>query len=222
MSKKWSWVFGILTAAAFVLGVIFFAVTQQLSGRDWAVLGIGGLFGATAAALVATFVFHADARAKKFASDMSIAETYAASETARLDEESRSRLSVERRAAEAEQVRRDRAAEVALVEERTRLLTALPTRGERLNELKDEIMQLNVNIADANGRYNVGMAQARDVANHGFNDMAYENQAAARTWEIARARFEEKLPELEADRDRLTAMTDEDYLTEQKHLRGLD
>lgn len=52
--------------------------------------------------------------------------------------------------------------------------------------------------------------------------MAYENQAAAKTWEIANARFEERLPDLEHERDRLSEMSDEDYLAEQKHLRGLD
>ncbi|MGZ0712318.1 hypothetical protein ACWPKO_28675 (plasmid) [Coraliomargarita sp. W4R53] len=44
-------------------------MTQQLAGRAWAVLVIGFLVGATAAALVATYAFHADSRARKLAAD---------------------------------------------------------------------------------------------------------------------------------------------------------
>lgn len=58
MSSRWSWVFGIVTAAGFVLAVIFFIATQQITGRDWVVLAIGLVLGAMSSALVSTFIYH--------------------------------------------------------------------------------------------------------------------------------------------------------------------
>lgn len=58
MSSKWSWFFGFLTAAALVLGIIFFAATQQITGRDWIILLIGLVLGALTTALIATFIAH--------------------------------------------------------------------------------------------------------------------------------------------------------------------
>lgn len=223
VSNKWSWIFGILTAAAFVLAGVFFVVTQQLTGRDWAVLTIGALVGATVAALVATFLFHADSRARRLASDIALAAAAASSEQARLDQETSSRLELERVAVEADQERcaRQAAAELALAERRTALLSALPTRKERLDELQDEVMQLRIEIATAKGSHQAGMAQAKDAARYGFNDMAYENLAAAKTWDIARERLEEKIVDRERERDRLSSLSDKDYLEEQRESRGL-
>lgn len=180
MSKKWTWAFAILTAASFAFGLVFFVVTQEVNGRDWAVLGIGALLGATATALIATFIFHSGGRAKKLAAD------------------------------------------TALTEKRTALLEALPTRGERLNELEDNVAELRIRIEDANGRIKVGEAQALDAVDHGFRDMAFENQSAADTWKLAKERFEEQLRAAEADIESLKMISDEEYLEEQKRLRGLD
>ena len=148
MSNKWSWVFGILTVAAFVFGLVFFAVTQELTGRDWAVLGIGTLLGATATALTATFIFHSNGRAKKLAVEASCGQQAADSESIRLDKESRMRTESERLSAVAEIDRLDKLAfaETALIEKRTALLQALPTRSERLNELEDKVVELRISI----------------------------------------------------------------------------
>ncbi len=108
------------------------------------------------------------------------------------------------------------------VRKKTSLIESLPTRSERLQEIRDETTQLEIEIANADGNYKSGMVSARDSARYGFQDMAHQNEAAAKTWQIAKTGFEEKLPELEAERARLAAITDEDYLVEQKHLRGLD
>lgn len=58
LSSKWSWFFGFLTAAALVLGILFFVATQQLTGRDWIVVLIGLVLGALTTALIATFIAH--------------------------------------------------------------------------------------------------------------------------------------------------------------------
>lgn len=224
MSNKWSWAFGILTAAAFVFGLVFFSVTQELNGRDWAVLGIGTLLGATATALTASFIFHSNGRAKKLAIETSRGQQAADSESIRLDEESRAKIESERLSAVAETDRLDKLAfaETALIEKRTALLEALPTRIERLNELEDKVVELRISIKDADGHFKAGMAQAADAAKHDFRDMAFENEAVAHTWKIAKARFEQQLNAAEADLERLRMVSDEEYLEEQKRLRGLD
>lgn len=224
MSNKWSWVFGILTAAAFVFGLAFFAVTQELTGRDWAVLGIGTLLGATATALTATFIFHSTGRSKRLAVVASHVQLAAESEEIRLDKESRERIESERLSAAAEVDRLDKlaSAEIALIEKRTALLEALPTRSERLSELEDRVVELRISIRDADGHFKVGMAQALDAANNGFRDMALENESAAETWKIAKSGFEAQLKTAEADLEQLKTLSDEEYLDEQKHLRGLD
>lgn len=223
VSNKWAWVFGILTAATFVLAAVFFAATQQLTGRDWVVLVIGALAGATVTSLIATFVFHANSHTQALAAAKVASRELAEAEISRLDAESRARVEAEERAAAAEDTRREKvaAAQSAHWEKQTALLTSLPTRRESLTEMKDEIAQLRINSADADGRYKAGMSSARDAAAHGYNDIAYQSQATAKTWEIAKLRFDEKLLEREADHSRLATMTDEEYLDEQKNLRGL-
>lgn len=224
MSSKWTWVFAILTAASFAFGLVFFVATQEVTGRDWVVLGIGALLGATATALIATFTFHSSGRAKKLAADTSRAQQAADSESKRLDEESRARIESERLSAVAENDRLDKlaAAETALIEKRTALLEALPTRSERLDELEDKVVGLRISIEDANGHFKAGVAQALDAANHGFRDMAFENQSAADTWKLAKERFEAQLRAAEADIESVKMVSDEEYLEEQKRLRGLD
>ncbi len=65
MGSKWSWIFGILTASGFFLALLIWAPSQQPTGRDWAVAAIGAALGATSAALIATFIFHAHPRTKQ-------------------------------------------------------------------------------------------------------------------------------------------------------------
>ena len=224
MSSKWTWVFAILTAASFAFGFVFIAPTQEVTGRDWVVLGIGALLGATATSLIATFIFHSSGRAKQLAADTSRAQQAADSESKRLDEESRSRIESERVSAVAENDRLDKlaAAETALIEKRTALLEALPTRSERLDELEDKVVGLRISIEDANGNFKAGLAQALDAADHGFRDMAFQNQSAADTWKLAKERFEAQLRAAEVDLESVKMVSDEEYLEKQKHLRGLD
>lgn len=202
MSGKWTWVFGILTAGAFLLGIVFFVATQQLLGRDWVVLGIGALIGTTATALLATFVFHSDDRAKRQAANEVAVQTKASADIARLDKLA--------------------GAEAELLQKKTSLIAALPTRTARLTEIHEEIAQTNMNIVVAHGNAESGKLSARSSASYNFNDIAHEQLAAAKTWEIAELEAKRQLPALEAERDRIGALTDEEYLAEQKHLRGLD
>lgn len=180
MSNKWTWVFAILTAASFALALVFFVATQEVTGRDWVVLGIGALLGATAAALIGTFIFHSSGRAKKLAAD------------------------------------------TALTEKRTALLQALPTRGERLNKLEDNVAELRMRIEEADGHFKAGEAQALDAAKHGFSDMVFERQSNAATWKLEKERSETQLRAAEVEIEGLRMVSDDEFLEEQKRLRGLD
>ena len=180
MSNKWTWVFAILTAASFALALVFFVATQEVTGRDWVVLGIGALLGATAAALIGTFIFHSSGRAKKLAAD------------------------------------------TALTEKRTALLQALPTRGERLNKLEDNVAELRMRIEEADGHFKAGEAQALDAAKHGFSDMVFERQSNAATWKLEKEHSETQLRAAEAEIEGLKMVSDDEFLEEQKRLRGLD
>lgn len=53
-----------------------------------------------------------------------------------------------------------------------------------------------------------------DAANHGFRDMAFENQSAAETWKLAKERFEAQLRAAEADIESVKMVSDEEYLEE--------
>lgn len=72
MSAKWSWIFGIATAASFIFAIIFFAATQAITARDVGALCIGLVFGATLSAFVATFVFHSEVRARRIGQEKAV------------------------------------------------------------------------------------------------------------------------------------------------------
>ena len=180
MSNKWTWVFAILTAASCAFGLVFFVATQEVTGRDWVVLGIGALLGATVAALIAASIFHSSGRAKELAAD------------------------------------------AALTEKRIALLQALPTRGERLNTLEDNVAELRMRIEEADGNFKAEEAQARDAAEHGFSDMVFQLRSNAATWKLEKERSETQLRAAEAEIESLKLVGDDEFLEEEKRLRGLD
>lgn len=62
MSSKWSWIFGILTASAYVLTFLIWMPSQQVTGRDLSAAAIGAALGGTTAALISAFIFHVHPR----------------------------------------------------------------------------------------------------------------------------------------------------------------
>ncbi|MBD8218343.1 hypothetical protein IFU40_06820 [Microbacterium sp. CFBP 13617] len=60
MGARWTMVSGVLTVASFVLGIVFFAATQTVVGRDWIVLAIGAVFGGTLASFLVGWVMLSD------------------------------------------------------------------------------------------------------------------------------------------------------------------
>lgn len=213
MGNKWSWVFGILTTAAFVIGIVFFAVTQTLTARDWAALVIGALIGGTIAGLVSTFIFHSSRRAAIIA-----AEARVAADAEWLIHDARVRqadFEAEAAGVDADFDARERA-------ERLKLIRALPIRPERLRELEDEVVQIRMEIETAKGNRAECISDARFAAQHHMDGQAQQGLANARTWELEAEKLTKRLPEVEAERERIAGMTDEDYLEEQVHLRGLE
>lgn len=224
MGSKWSWIFGILTAAAFAFGIVFFAVTQQISDRDWVVLGIGALLGSTLSALVAAHLFFLDARQSRATAEAHAASQVAEAEAARLVAQSEAEVlaTATRAAAEAKAIATEGRARAALLARRKELLVALPTRLERLSALYEEIARNRMDTVTADGNAQAQAVSAREAAGHRMMDFAIQQQASAETWRIAKADLERTLLAMQDEQNRLEAMTDEDYVAEQKRLRGLD
>jgi len=246
MGSKWTWAFAILSVSAFAFGIVFFVVTQTISGRDWATLGVGALIGGTVAGLIATFIFHADDRAvrrtamieaAKIAAAGEVAEKKALAEAERELARKRSDAEIEgirarsvaesdairqRATGEAEAAKITASAEAALVSKRAELWAALPTRTERLEEIHKQIALAEQNRNQARGNADASSIQAREAASYGFGDMARQNEEMANNWKINVREFERSLQDLNAERERLQAMSDEAYRREQAHARGLD
>lgn len=235
MGSKWTWIFAILGLAAFVLGIVFFVVTQTITGRDWATLGIGAVIGGTIAGLIATFVFHADERSTRRAATVEAGKVTAAALEAEkkakadADRENARKLSDaeadairQKAAGEAEALKITATAEASLIAKKAELLSALPTRTERLRELHQEIAITEQNRNEAKGNADAARLQAADAARHNMLDFARQNEENANNWTINVREMDRRLPELTAERDRIQGMTDEEYLQELVHARGLD
>lgn len=234
MSSRAQWIVAWVGIGAAALAVVFFIATQTITVRDMIVTAIGAVLGATVAAFISTWVFHSDRRKNTLRAERDAASLTAAAEVERLnslaaDERSAAKAKADAEAAaiqiraeaEADAIRTRADADAALVAKRADLLTALPTRRERLTELHQEITltQQNINTAKANA--DATSYQARDALTHGFRDIAHEREADAKNWRLNADEFVRRLPELEAERDRVQAMSDDEFLSEQTRTRGI-
>jgi hypothetical protein len=181
----------ILATAGLAAAIVFFAATQELTSRDFVVLALGAIVGATLAALTATMV--------------------SSSNTRRVIEVERQ----EEARARAEAIRTESA-------RRLELLKALPTRQERLRSLRNEIGDLKQQNVIAKGNAASQSESAKEAEAYGMIQQAYEHDAAASSWHLRIGEIAEYLAELEAEYDELANMSDADYLTQQKLVRGLD
>ena len=110
----------------------------------------------------------------------------------------------------------------ALAVRRTELVRALPTRLEKLAEVKSAIAKNKIESAAAQGNQTVQALEARRAVANGYPQFAAENLANAETWRIQHAHLNEVVADLEAERDVLEAQTDEEYLTKERRLRGIE
>lgn len=234
MSSRAQWIVTWVGVATAALGVVFFIATQTISWRDIIVVTIGAVLGAMVAAFISTWVFHSDRRKNTQRAEREAASLAASAEAERLNDAAVSergaaktkadaeadaiRITAE---AEADAIRTRAGADAALVTKRTELLATLPTRRERLTELHQQITltQQNINTAKANA--NASALQARDALSHRLRDIAHERDADAKNWTLNAEEFARRLPDLAAERDRVQAMTDEEFLTSQTHERGI-
>ncbi|CAI7642511.1 unnamed protein product [Penicillium discolor] len=107
-------------------------------------------------------------------------------------------------------------------QKRTELLALIPTREMRLEELHEEILQLRIEVSNSQGYEAVGHAKARDAAQHGFVDIALENQTNAQSWKLHAEARSAALVRKEQEVTRLQSLTDEDWSREQAERRLLD
>lgn len=185
--------------------MVFFFATQTISGRDIVAAVVGCLLGAIVAALISTWVFHADRRKNAQAAEVAAAQVSAVAEAERLKDSAeleRETLRVKAQVdaetvrvkaqADADAIRiqaeanadatRTRAdADAALTHKRTELLTSLPTRQERLAELYREIALTQQNRTTAKANAEASRIQARESLEQGFRDDAAQQKGPRRT-----------------------------------------
>lgn len=234
MSSRAQWIVAWAGISAAALAVVFFVATQTITLRDILVTVIGALLGATIAAFISTWVFHGDGRKNTQRAEREAASLTAAAEVERLnaltaDEGRAAKTTADAKAeairitaeAEADAIRTRANADAALAAKRADLLTALPTRRERLTELHQEITLTHQNINTAKANADASSFQARDALSHGFRDITHEREADAKNWRLNADEFARRLPDLEAERDQIQAMSDEEFLSFQTRTRGI-
>lgn len=180
VNARWTWLFGIATGASFVFALIFFAATQNLTGRDVFAVTIGLVFGATLAAFISTFVFHRESRSR------SIGE------------------------------------QNALAAKRLELVSALTTRSEEIARLAALVTELDAQAAIEDGERNSFAAAAKESTRHGFAADAAREAGQANAALHRAVGLRERRAQANAELDRLRGISDEEYLSQLKHLRGLD
>jgi uncharacterized membrane protein YqiK len=234
MSSRAQWIAAWIGIATAVLGVVFFIATQTISWRDIIVVAIGAVLGAMLAAFVSTWVFHSDRRKNTQAAEVAAAKIQATAEaqresqsTALEHEAKRTKATSEAEAvrlraeAEADAIRTRADADAAVVRKKADLLTALPTRRQRLDELHKEIALTKQNRTEAEGNAEASRIQAREALEYGFRDDAAQRKALAKNWRVNVEEYSRRLPQLAEERDELEAMTDEEFLSRQIRARGL-
>lgn len=102
------------------------------------------------------------------------------------------------------------------------LVGTIQTRPERLKEVKARIIQARIEAAAAEGSVKANHANAKEAVGYRMAAIAEEHVANAKTWMIAMEGHMADIESLGAEAERLEAITDEAYLAEQKHLKGLD
>ncbi len=209
----WAWIWGILTALGVVIAIIFFVATQTITGRDFITLAIGAAVGGGVAGIVAVFIFHrhdrdAESQERKDAQRV---------EQANARRESDARIAREDREADARIHR-----EQQLLDKQLETVEALPTRSERIQELREKEAVGLMDIQTARGEVEAEEYTARRAQGRSFYDDAARHTASSVTWSLKAQYEEEQLQRTRDEIARLQALTDEEFLMEQKHLRGLD
>lgn len=101
-------------------------------------------------------------------------------------------------------------------------ISLMPTRAERLREIQAEIAQVRIDIAKAQGTVKSLQYSAEEAASHGFRDIAQDHLTNGQTWIIQSEHLAQVFADLLEQMKSLEEQSDEEYLAEQKHLRGLD
>lgn len=235
MSARAEWLVGIVGVVGAALGVLFFVATQEITWRDVIVLLIGAFVGGMIVALVAVWRFHADERATAAAAHIAAAEARANADFEQAKDADRARQKAAQTLADAEaDAVRTRAvadadatlvvanARAAQVAKQTELLGPLPTRRELIEKLHNDIAVAEQSANTARGNADVSDIRGREAEGHGFWDDAREHEEAANNWRINFREFTRRVPVLRGELDRIEALTDEEFLAEQRHERGLD
>ncbi len=209
----WGWIWGILTALGVVFAIIFFIATQTITGRDFITLAIGAAVGGGAAGIVAVFIFYRHDRE---------AERQERKDTLKADQDNARRESDARIAREDREAEARISREQQLLDKQLESVEALPTRSERIQELRQKEAVGLMDIQTARGEVEAEEYSARRAQDRHYRDEAARHLASSVTWSLKAQYEEEQLQRTRDEIARVQALTDEEFLMEQKHLRGLD
>ena len=122
--------------------------------------------------------------------------------------------------------RDDRARRLAndrlISEQKASAVAALPVRDVRVRELREQVRIARVNREVAIGNKESTYVSAQESLGYDMRDLAHEQLAASKSWGHRVTEMNEEIPDLERELSRIQALSDEEFLTEMKHLRGLD
>jgi hypothetical protein len=113
------------------------------------------------------------------------------------------------------------AEEVALAAKKLDLLQALPTRSEEISALITRVAELDSQAATQDGEKNSKLEAARESAGSGYPAEAEREKGEANAALHRAVGLRASRSEAKAELDRVRALTDDEFLAEQRHLRGL-
>jgi hypothetical protein len=110
----------------------------------------------------------------------------------------------------------------AIISRKVELIEALPTRAEALSKLWLDLANTRVEAATAAGNQLANGENALYAKRMGMPAESHISAAAMEASNVRHGYLTNQVGHQVSEIERLTLMTDEEYLAEQKHLRGLN
>lgn len=224
MDKSVNSIAALLTGAGVVVAIVVFAATQQPTARDW----VGAVLGLVVGMVLVGGAWVLASRSKRSEQRKASIE---AERQARLDAiqsegEATEAAILEYAREQTEGLRIENAARAEGIAEQNRLkaelIEVLPTRSERLKELRERASSYRKAVVMAQAAVGEQQEQAKSALQAGFRDMAAGALGAAEVSRLEAAEYAVEAEKVEEELAEIDAMTDDAYLERVKHLRGLD
>lgn len=224
MEKSSSSIAALLTGAGVVVAIVVFAATQQPTARDWVGVVLGLVVGAVLVGC-AWVIANRSKRSEQRSASIE-AEGQARLDAIQSESGATEAAILEYAREQTEGLRIENAARAEGIAEQNRvkaeLIEVLPTRSERLKELRERASSYRKAVVMAQAAIGEQQEQAKSALQAGFRDMAAGALGAAEVSRLEAAEYAVEAEKVEEELAEIDAMTDDAYLERVKHLRGLD